>query len=110
MVNNNEILLKTFLYDADVSTTIVDAGEWGFHFHASTSSTASESFLRFVPFKRTSGGTETDLFSVTSADINSTSPVLVNTLTTQPAFTVNATDRLGVRVYISTTRNSNTTV
>lgn len=53
--NNNEVPLETFIYDADVSATLVDAGEWSFHTNYSVSSPAGVTKLRFVPFKRTSG-------------------------------------------------------
>ena len=39
------------------------------------------------------------LFGVTSADIQSTSPILTNTFSVQPAFAINATDTLALRVY-----------
>lgn len=53
---------------------------------------------------------ETDLFSVETVELNATTDTDVITTTTQPSFVTNATDRLGLRIFASTTNNSAVTV
>lgn len=110
IANNNEVLVYSSIFDGDVKATAIPSGEWGFHFHRSVDNTAQESKLRFEVFKRSSGGVETVLFSTTSKDINDVTYVREDLLVTQPVYLVNETDRIGLKVYASTTRTSNTTI
>lgn len=111
VVNNNELLVADYIFDGDVLATLIPAGEWEFSFHAQTSSTQATTFLRFEVFKRTSGGTETVLFSRLSPDFTVQGSVeAIASLGTQPQYSVDSTDRIGIKVYASTTRTSNTTV
>lgn len=110
VANNNEVLIYSSIFDGDVRATAIPSGEWGFHFHRSVDNTAQESKLRFEVFKRSSIGDETVLFSTTSKDINDVTYVREDLLVTQPVYLVNETDRIGLKVYASTTRTSNTTI
>lgn len=74
------------------------------------SSAAQTSFLRVEIYKRSALGVETVLFSSTSPEINSLTMAEILFESTQPIHLLDLTDRLGARVYVSTTRSSNTTV
>ena len=110
ITNNNEVLLSDYIFDGDVKATSIPAGEWAFHYHRSVSNTAGSTVIRFEIFKRSSGGVETVLFSVSSNSIEDTVPTLDTILVTQPVYSVADTDRIGIKLYTSTTRTSNTTV
>lgn len=110
VANNNEVLVATYLYEQPVAVTTLDAGSWYGTLFASVSSIAGGSFIRFQAFTRTVGGVETNLFSVTTPAITSTAGAYVRVETSQPAFTVNTTDRVGYRVYVSTTATNNRTI
>ena len=110
VANNNEVLVYSSIFDGDVKATGIPSGEWGFHFHRSVDNTAQETKLRFEVFKRSAVGVETVLFSTSSKDINDVTFVREDLLVTQPTYNVDTTDRIGLKVYASTTRTSNTTV
>lgn len=109
-VNNNTVLLNSYIFDGDVKTTTIPAGEWGFTFDRFVDNTAGETNLRFDIFARTSGGVETVLFSLFSAEINDTVYTKENIIQIKSAYTVNTTDRIGVKVYGTTTRTSDTII
>lgn len=110
VVNNNEVLMADYIFDGDVVTTSVPAGEWSFHYHSRVNNTAGNSFVRFELFKRSSIGVETVLFSVTSVSIENTAYAQSILTVTQPAFATALTDRIGIKVYGSTTRTNSTTI
>lgn len=110
VANNNEVLMADYIFDGDVSATAIPAGEWVFHFHRSVSNTANTSYIRFEIFSRTSGGVETILFSHISPSIESTIFEQESILVTQPIFIVNQTDRIGIKLYASTTRTNDTNI
>jgi hypothetical protein len=110
VVNNSEALIGKYIYDSEIDTTSIPAGEWGLHLHRWVDNTAQSTSIRFEIFKRTSAGVETVLFSVSTNDINDTNRTLETLLVTKNAFGVNATDKLGIAIYGSTTRTSNTTI
>lgn len=109
-VNNNEVLLADYIFDGDVRATAIPAGEWGFHFHTRASSNVATSFIRFELFKRSALGVETVLFSKLSDEINNLAFELSTILVTQPAYVVSEDDRIGIKVYASTTRTSNVVI
>lgn len=108
--NNNEVLMADYLFDGDVSATAIPAGEWAFHYHRRVSNIANNSYIRFEIFSRTNGGVETVLFSHTSSSIESTTFEQDSILVTQHIFPVNTTDRIGIKVYASTTRTNDTII
>lgn len=88
----------------------IPAGAWEFVAYAFVDSATGVSTFRFTVFKRTSGGVETDLFTVNTPEINNTT-VLLNILKSiQPSFSVNPTDRLGIKVFGLTTSVANRTL
>lgn len=109
VVNNNEVLAQSYIYDTDVGITTINAWSWVFDLYAYVSSAVGTTKFRIETFKRTAWGTETTLFSVDSWEINNTTRALHQFTTTQWVFSCNATDRLGTKVYVNTTAVINIT-
>jgi len=110
VANNNEVLLEEFIFDGDVKATSIPAGTWGFSMYGSTSSSNQDTYLRFSVFTRTAGGVETELFSHTSKSLDNVTTELIEASFTAPSYIVSETDRVGIRIYGSTTRTSDTTI
>lgn len=88
----------------------IDAGEWAFYIWANTSNISNSNTILIRVYKRTSGGTETLLFSAST-------PQLTTTLTqytirsVQQEFTgLNLTDRVVIKLYAVTTGVSARTI
>jgi hypothetical protein len=103
VVNNNTLLIYGYANPVAIGRTTIDSGAWDFNIYTYVSNTTPTSTLIFEVYSRTSGGTETLLFSVESDPISFTAVQLMNFTTVQPAYSVNATDYLVVKVYGKTT-------
>ncbi len=110
VANNNEVLIATTLFEQELGITEIPAGIWSGNLHSKVSSAAGVSTIRVEVFVRASGGTETTLFSKTSPELNNTGYSDLEFRSTQETFTVNATDRLGIRIYGATTSTANKTI
>lgn len=111
VVNNSaEVLMASYIFDGDVLTDFIPSGEWQFSFSRKVSNTSGQTKLRFVIIKRNALGVETELFSIDSHDINDTTYAHENIIYIQPMYEVAPTDRIGLKVYVNTTRTINTTV
>jgi hypothetical protein len=108
VVNANTVLIHEYISDAPINKTLIDAGIWEFNFFGYVN-TLNASFV-IDTYKRTSGGTETLLFSAETELINWLTPDLSNSITVQQAFACNATDSLVIKVYGKTTQTSNVTL
>lgn len=109
-VTNTTTLIEGYISDSEINSTTIDAGIWEFNFYGYVSSTSGATTYTIELYKRTSGGTETLLFSVVSDEINSTSIALYDISTVQPSFACNATDKLLVKIYATTDSLSAVTV
>lgn len=104
-------LLRTYLFDAGIDTTLIDAGLWSANFSSKLNSSGGVTYLRGEVFLRHIDNTETTLFSATSPELNNTLEFLVIRIeSNQPSFACVATDRLGMRVYGVTNRDPNVTL
>lgn len=110
VANNNTVFLEGYIADAAIGGTQVDPGLWNFNLYSYVSQNTGVSTITVDVYKRTSGGTETLLFSVTSPEINDLTVALFNLETVQPAFSCNATDKLVFKFSVSTTAVVNTTI
>lgn len=110
VVNNNEVLIKTYLFESPVEVSIINAGQWLFDLFAKVSSTSGVSQLKVEIFSRTEAGVETVLFSKYSNEINNTDYTHIEFETEQPVLSVSPTSRMGIRVYAKTTHTANVTV
>ena len=110
VVNNEEKLLRTYLYDYTLDTTVIDAWPWIASFRVKVSNATWITKLKLEPFLYHADTTETTLFSTYSSELNNTDYAVIRNESPQWVFTCLSTDRLWVRVYASTTANTNITV
>lgn len=100
---SGKTLIEGYATPAALNRTSIDAGVWSFQLFAGVDNSTGTTTIIFDVYKRTSGGTETLLFSVTSPEINSTTISLHSFETVQPAYTILATDVLVVKMSAQTT-------
>ena len=110
VVQNNEVLFRTYLFDLPIDTTVIDGGVWGSVPWLRVSNATGVTRVKIELFVRHTNGTETTLFSGYTEEINSTTMTRFKSETSQPSFTVLATDRLGARVYGTTTSGAPITI
>lgn len=88
-------------------------GEWDWHMYAHVDNATSESYLKLYVYKfdTVGEGGETELFNVTSADIDDLTVALQHFLYSQSAdIALLETDRLVVKAYFYTTRPADVTM
>lgn len=108
--NNNTVLIKAFATpSAGIGGTQIDAGVWTFDIWAYADVLTLASNVQIDVYKRTSGGTETLLFTVNSPTLTGTLDIY-SVLSIQQAFAINATDRIVAKVSGVTLNTSNTTI
>lgn len=90
--------------------TTIDAGQWIFNIYTHVSDAADISELLVDVYSRAVSGTETPLFSLTTGNIDALTPTLYQILSVQQAFSINATDRLVIRISAKTNSLSAKTV
>lgn len=110
VVNNNTVLSNTFLYEDQLDTTVIPSGVWRAVFYSKVSSAQFSTTISLQMFLYHADTTETNLFTMTSTDINSTDYERTVIESSQPAYACLATDRFGMRLSVTTTRPTNTTV
>lgn len=110
VVRNNEVLFRTYLFDDKIDTSVIDSGVWGSVPWLYVSNAAGITRVKIELFVRHIGGTETTLFSGYTEEVNSLVRTRFKSEITQSSFTVDPTDRLGARVYGTTTSNANITI
>jgi hypothetical protein len=107
VVNNTDTLYNGYA-DGAIGSTSIEAGVWEFNMYRAVNATAGTTELVIRVYSRTTLGSETELFNLTTGDIQDTAITLQKITTTQPAFTVNATDVLVVKIYGKTTSQPKT--
>lgn len=108
--SDGDKLLRTYLFDYGISTTVVDAGVWIANFRTKVSNATGVTRLKMEVFVYHTDTTETILWSDYSPEINNTSYLTIRAENNQPSFSVSTTDRLGVRVYAATSSGSTITI
>lgn len=103
-------LLRTYLFDNPIQTTVIDAGPWVSAFKVKVSNATGETRLKIQVFLRHANGSETNLFSAYSEELNNTSYAVIRNQSPQGVFSCLGTDRLGCRVFANTTHNAAITV
>lgn len=109
-ITNQELLLRTYLYDDPISTTVIDAGSWIANFRIKVSKAIGVTQIKFEPFLYHADTTETVLFSAYSDEINNLAYETIRQISNQIAFVCLPTDRFGVRIYAKTTSIAEITV
>jgi len=87
------------------------AGDWLFHLYLHMDSAAGDSRVKIYVYKRTVGGAETEIFNVTTEEIEDTAVALnefIKTVATDTSLL--ETDRLVMKAYFYTDSDSNKTV
>lgn len=100
--SDGDKLIAKYLYDSVVGITSYPSGVWGFTFRGKVNSVSGSTKLGVTYFRYTDVGTEVDLFTVWGKDINTISDSWIKIATTNPAFSVASTDRMGVKVLVKT--------
>lgn len=91
-------------------TTIIPGGTWQFQTYLALNNTAGATKVRARVYKRTTGGTETELFNSLSPEFNNTTVEQVSWSSFQTDFMIGSTDRLVVKYYALTDTASTITV
>lgn len=101
---DGEVLIESYATQVGIpGTDLIQAGSWHWYLYAYVDASTSVSQIRIRVYKRTSGGVETELFNAITAEINATSTTLYEFESTQPAYTIGATDRIVVKFFALTT-------
>lgn len=98
-----EVLLEEFIYDDALDLALINNGIWTFTVHKRVSNANANASFVFKPFVRATSGTETQLFNFETGKFNNTVADTERFEVFEPTFTVNPTDRLGVKVYVKNT-------
>lgn len=109
-ITNQELLLRTYLYDDVLGLTVIDAGLWVSSFRVKVDKAIGVTQIKLEAFVRHSDNTETTLFSDYSQELNNLDYVIIRKDSPQPVFSVAATDRLGIRIYGKTTSTAAVTI
>lgn len=99
-------LMESYISNAAIGGSVIDAGQWIFNIYAFVGSTSGSPYITVKVYSRTTGGTETLLFSADTVSISTTSIALYTVTTTQPSFTINPTDLLVFKFYGTQTGGS----
>ena len=99
-----EALIDTYSTSI-LNRTTIDSGLWEFHTWCYASSATDVNTIVIRVYKRNTAGTETQLFTVETADlgISSTESIIASP---QPAYTILATDHLVVKYYAKSNRGA----
>jgi len=104
------LLFESYISDVEIGHTSIEGGIWNFNVYNYASSLSSTTYMAVQVYKRTSGGTETQLFQFDLPTITHTVVTLQAIATVQPAFSCNATDKLVFKFYVTTSSGSSITV
>lgn len=107
-----EVLIRAFASDAgNPNAAIWLSGIWNFDTWASVDSAVGTTTIVIRVYKRTEpGGVETELFNITTDEIDALTATLTSKETVQPEETTNTTDRLVVKYFAQSTSGVNRTV
>jgi hypothetical protein len=88
----------------ELGGTEIPSGVWEFNIFRKVDNSAGTTSMSFEIYKRTSGGSETLLFTVNLGEINDTVPTLQRILVVQQAFAINPTDVLVIKAQALATK------
>lgn len=104
------VTAQTFLYPSGVSVSNFPSGLWSLKLWGKISASAGVSQVGFTYFKRSTLGVETDLFTLWSEEVNNTTDSWIDLVGTQPSYSVDPTDRMGLRLLFKTSSGTNKTL
>jgi hypothetical protein len=103
-------LMGQFISVSPLNITSIPAGIYDFNFYASLTNNNLSSYLIVEFYKLSSSLTQTLLFTMNGGDINSSIIIPYNINSTQPAFNINLTDYIMIKIYGKTTSTQNITI
>ena len=109
-LNQNAAYFPKKFATLELGGTEIPAGVWHFFIYRKVDNSSGTTSITFEIYKRSSGGIETLLFSVSTGDINDTVPTLQQIISVQQAFAINPTDVLVLKAQASATKWGNTIV
>lgn len=103
LVTNEDQLINSYVFESPLSATAIDAGAWISNYHANVSNPNGLSRIRIDVFLRHIDNSETTLFTAYTPELNNTSYSTIRTEYINPTYNCDPTDRLGVKLFASTT-------
>ena len=100
-VGAGEVLIKAFVSDA-LGLTALAAGTWTFNLYGKVDSDTDVTQIVIRVYKRNADGTETELFNVTSSEINDMVVALQTVNYAYAGDAISITDRLVIKFYHKT--------
>lgn len=108
---SGEVVIDEYITDpGGMGITTIPAGTWNFATFGKVSNTAGLSEIVIRVYKRSVGGTETELFNLSTGEIDSTDVASYEVDYVAPSFAVSETDRLLVKYFAKTTSAAAITV
>jgi hypothetical protein len=107
--SSTAVIIKAFSSDI-LGVNEIAAGTWRFALKAKVDSSTDITQIKIYAYSRDADGTETELFNVTSAEINDLTAASVIVTSAQSAFAVDVTDRLIIKFYALSNSGSAKTV
>lgn len=108
---SGKVLLASFVTaTTSPNRTSYDAGIWEIMSYASANNILSNTYIVTDFYRRSSGGTETFLFSATSSNINTMTPSDFSVDSIQSSFSASSTDRIVAKYYAVTNSAGGITV
>ena len=95
---------EKYLYGQPYADTIINSGTWELHVYGNLNSAGGDTRIVLRAFERLDNGTEVELFTHESIEINATTVgTSIIMPYNSPAFTVSATSRIGYQIGLQTT-------
>lgn len=89
--------------EGDPGVNVIRSGVWDFYMNHYVDNATGDTRFKYYVYKRSSGGTETELFNVTTVEIDATSVTEYVTSYTQATdIELDTTDRIVIKVYVYT--------
>jgi len=106
---SGSVVIQEFATQA-MNLNVIPGGVWTFMSWFQVDAGTGNTTVTIRVYKRSSLGVETELFNVTTPELNSVTPAEVDFETVQSDFNVDLTDRIVVKYFAQTTSGGNRTV
>ena len=108
--NNSTVQGEKYLYDAQIDITNIPAGEWKFKLYGNISGiSGGTSNINIRVFRYDILGIEHDILVASKLITNTVNDTIQFTATQSANIACDLTDRIGIQISLTTTRNQNTT-
>ena len=97
---SGEVLIDSYIMNP-TSRTIIDAGAWSFKTYCKVDVTPGKTEIVIRVYKKAAGdaGTETELFNVSTGEINNVAVEFLEIISVQSSFVILVTDRILIKFY-----------